>query len=355
MLLLDAALRFSSITLLLLTAVLALRDARDLLQGKIAAALCVSLTGMLINTIPEAFHVPAIIQNIGWFLHIPNTIFLWWFGLSLFEDDFKLGRLHWGVLIYVLILMIVIRFSHAMGYEMGLWVSVIANRLVGFAILAHLIWKALSGRNDDLIEARRRTRLWFTLGIAIAALLIITGETVFFAMTGTGDDPDWLSTIRTGIAFPMILFGALWFMRILPETFLFETVSAPRTTAPTIDLKDVATHKRLTEMMENGAFIEQGLTIGALADKIAVPEHQLRALINRGLGFRNFAAFLNSYRIDYAKRILSNPEQARLPVLTIAMDAGYSSLAPFNRAFKAIEGVTPTEYRRQALEKADQS
>ena len=38
--------------------------------------------------------------------------------------------------------------------------------------------------------------------------------------------------------------------------------------------------------------------------------------------------------------------QAEVPVLTIAMDAGFQSLNPFNRAFKAETGLTPTEYRR---------
>jgi AraC-like DNA-binding protein len=35
-----------------------------------------------------------------------------------------------------------------------------------------------------------------------------------------------------------------------------------------------------------------------------------------------------------------------VPNITIAMDAGFQSLGPFNRAFKALTGVTPTEYRR---------
>jgi len=37
-----------------------------------------------------------------------------------------------------------------------------------------------------------------------------------------------------------------------------------------------------------------------------------------------------------------------VPVLTIALDAGFQSLAPFNRAFKADTGLTPTEFRRRA-------
>ena len=36
-------------------------------------------------------------------------------------------------------------------------------------------------------------------------------------------------------------------------------------------------------------------------------------------------------------------------MLTIALDAGFQSLAPFNRAFKADTGLTPTEFRRQAI------
>jgi AraC-like DNA-binding protein len=37
-----------------------------------------------------------------------------------------------------------------------------------------------------------------------------------------------------------------------------------------------------------------------------------------------------------------------VPVLTIALDAGFQSIGPFNRAFKTETGLTPTEYRKQA-------
>ncbi len=36
-----------------------------------------------------------------------------------------------------------------------------------------------------------------------------------------------------------------------------------------------------------------------------------------------------------------------MPVLTIALDTGFGSIGPFNRAFKAHTGMTPTEYRRE--------
>jgi AraC-like DNA-binding protein len=88
------------------------------------------------------------------------------------------------------------------------------------------------------------------------------------------------------------------------------------------------------------------ITIGTLATRLAIPEYRLRRLINQRLGYRNFNVFLNEHRIAEAKAALADPSQAEVPVITIAMDAGFQSLGPFNRAFKAITGLTPTEYRR---------
>jgi len=63
-------------------------------------------------------------------------------------------------------------------------------------------------------------------------------------------------------------------------------------------------------------------------------------------------AFLNRYRIDEAKTALADSSQKDVPVLTIGMDAGFRSLGPFNRAFKADTGLTPTGFRGLALAKA---
>jgi AraC-like DNA-binding protein len=102
-------------------------------------------------------------------------------------------------------------------------------------------------------------------------------------------------------------------------------------------------------MIEDRVYRQEGLTIGALAVKLGIQEYRLRQVINEGLGYRNFNAFLNSYRINEAKAALADPGQKEVPILTVAMDAGFQSLGPFNRAFKADTGITPTEFRRDAL------
>jgi AraC-like DNA-binding protein len=119
---------------------------------------------------------------------------------------------------------------------------------------------------------------------------------------------------------------------------------------PAIDPKLL---RRLQQLMTvERAYRREGLTIGSLSAELGVPEYRLRQLINEGLGHRNFNAFLNRYRIEEAKAALADAGQKEVPVLTIAMDAGFQSLGPFNRAFKAATDLTPTEFRRLAMAKS---
>jgi len=99
-------------------------------------------------------------------------------------------------------------------------------------------------------------------------------------------------------------------------------------------------------MASQRLYREENLTVSSLAERMGLPEHRLRKIINQGLGYRNFNVFLNSYRIDEVSQALSDPAQAEVPVLEMALEAGFQSIGPFNRAFKAMTGQTPTEFRR---------
>ena len=52
---------------------------------------------------------------------------------------------------------------------------------------------------------------------------------------------------------------------------------------------------------------------------------------------------------------LADPTQEAVPILTVALDAGFQSLGPFNRAFKAQTGMTPSEFRRLQLSRIDRA
>ncbi|MEM7639591.1 MAG: helix-turn-helix domain-containing protein [Pseudomonadota bacterium] len=356
MLLWDVTFRFATVTILLVIAALAARDARHLLQGRLAIALCICLASMLANTLPDSLNPPRIWQAIAWFVHIPNIALLWLFGLSLIIDGFRLRTIHWAAIIAQFVSLSALQVALSANSEAGIFWLVIVTRIIGLSILAHLFWVSITGYRDDLVEGRRRTRVWFMVVSSLAALLIVGGETLQFFVSGAAPDPEWFKIARVLIIFPITVFSCFWFLRLQPEQFLFEPVQPTTVPEPAVSPKDHATHSRLvTTMEEDKLYREQGLGIGDLASKLNVPEHQLRALINKGLGYRNFASFLNRYRLAEAKAALADPEQARTPILTIAMDVGYASLATFNRAFKTEEGTTPSAFRTTALESAAQS
>ena len=102
-------------------------------------------------------------------------------------------------------------------------------------------------------------------------------------------------------------------------------------------------------MREQRLYRGEGLSIAGLAAHLDVPEYRLRRVINQRLGHRNFNAFVNAWRLQDTYDALSDPRHRDRPVLTIALEAGFQSIGPFNRAFKAATGLTPTEFRQQKL------
>jgi AraC-like DNA-binding protein len=103
---------------------------------------------------------------------------------------------------------------------------------------------------------------------------------------------------------------------------------------------------RLTQAMtEQHAYRREGLTLATLAETLNLGEVTLRSLINQELGYRNFNDFLHHYRLQEAAARLTSED---LPILSIALECGYGSIGPFNRAFRQRFGMTPTEYRAAA-------
>lgn len=95
-------------------------------------------------------------------------------------------------------------------------------------------------------------------------------------------------------------------------------------------------------------FLNPRLTVEEFAGHVKLPPRQVSSVINRCLG-RNFLEFVNSYRVEEAKRILAEPANSDEAVLDIASKSGFNSKATFNRFFKKFVGITPTEYRHRHL------
>ncbi len=105
--------------------------------------------------------------------------------------------------------------------------------------------------------------------------------------------------------------------------------------------------ERLSVMMENEKpFLETGLTLTGLANRLSISPNHLSQVINEKLG-RSFFEFVNEYRVEEAKRLLVSPLVNRFSVLGIGMESGFSSKSAFYNAFKKHTGVTPSRFKEQ--------
>lgn len=243
-------------------------------------------------------------------------------------------------------------------------VLMFAHKIVGGALIVHALFLVASGWRNDLVESRRRLRgpiLALALVYALAVNSVEAGELLVGSASA-------LSPLGAGALMVLGLLSLAAFGQADADLF-GPAVGAPgRPSAgkappdvaevalearPNLSGADRGAVDKLERFMaEERPYREEGLTIAALALRLKVPEHKLRRLINQGLGYRNFNDFLNRWRLAEVKAALADPAQAQVPVATIALDAGFGSLGPFNRAFKAETGLTPSAYRARALSSA---
>ena len=340
---LDWALRGGTVALVLLLAIALWRDHRGLIAARLGAAFAVgtgayaitSATGF--STQLGAWTFPLIALSSG------NNVVFWAFTAALFDDSFRLRWCH--VALWLLLVLGGFAMCLVPGRALGL-----ALTLSSLAFAALAIATTIASWRADLVERRRRVRLFVvgasSLYIGLNAAAQLAG--VPGAASAEGSLVGALGLVAiAGISTAMLL-------RVGSQS-LFATPAAatapsagPAPAPPEPAGEDHALLERLNRLMAlERAFRQDGLTIADLAQKLGLPEYRLRRLINQRLGHRNFNSFVNGYRIAEIKSALADPAQAEVPVLTLALDAGFSSLGPFNRAFKAETGLTPSEYRRE--------
>jgi AraC-like DNA-binding protein len=340
----DWALRGGTCALVLLIAAVLVRDHGRLLAARLAALFAVG-TGAYAVTSAAGFSpqlglwtVPLLALSAG------NNVVFWTLTASLFDDGFRLRWWHGALWLLLVVGGTAGCFLASRTLGIGLTLSSIA-----FAVLA--MAQAVTSWRADLVEGRRRLRL-FVVGasaVYIAAMAVAQ-------LAGVQRSAPQDMSLAGAIGLLAIAGVAAWSLLAVGRSQSLFTVTAdlapPAAEEPAMPAAEPVDRQlvaRLEHLMTaDRAYRQDGLTIGGLARQLGLPEYRLRRLINQAMGYRNFNSFVNRYRIAEVKAALADPRQADVPVLTMALDAGFSSLGPFNRAFKAETGMTPSDYRRVA-------
>ncbi|RYE16748.1 MAG: AraC family transcriptional regulator, partial [Sphingobacteriaceae bacterium] len=103
--------------------------------------------------------------------------------------------------------------------------------------------------------------------------------------------------------------------------------------------------QKLNQLMQDQKlYLDPLLKLDNVSTTSGISEKQISYLLNQHMG-KNFNDFVNNYRIEEAKKKLSDPACNKFTISAIAFDCGFNSLATFQRAFKQSTGITPSQYQ----------
>ena len=103
------------------------------------------------------------------------------------------------------------------------------------------------------------------------------------------------------------------------------------------DLAEVI--QRAVQKIECG----EAVLLSDLAQQVGLSKHHLARLFRESVGVSP-AQYATKCRIERAKQLLSGDET----LTEIAVTVGYASLSAFSRAYKNLEGISPSEFRKKS-------
>jgi AraC-like DNA-binding protein len=191
-------------------------------------------------------------------------------------------------------------------------------------------------------------RLTWIRALAAAFAFLCGLILVFLAGTALGLDFVRPSNAVLYISVALIVYLWGWFGLRQPGIFSMPAGPGPKAagTAAAPSPNAAEGMARLIRVVdERGLHLDPALTLHDLARATGLPAYQVTALLNGSLR-KTFYEFINSRRIEEAKRKLADPAFDNVKILAIALDCGFASKSAFNRVFLDLTGQTPSAYRK---------
>lgn len=300
---------------------------------------------------------PSLVDQPGWLLWVVTlgscaTCNMYWlFSRALFRGAGGVQGVH--VVVALSIASLIMAYRVAEGLNSGSvndWTAVLGAFLTmaSSAVLVLAFIEALRGWSAAMSAAEKQLRIIFMLVFGTCVLV----GTVSGALAETAPELGLLRhSIACACALLVLLFThyALHIRRQHPlsSAVAVETSKPSSRNATPEDLSLASAIRYQLEVRQ--VFREPELKVADLAERLNSAEHRVSRVITQVLGERNFNQMNNRYRIAHACQLLQDANSTQ-SVLDISQDCGFASLGPFNRAFKATMGCTPSAYRLKKRE-----
>lgn len=149
------------------------------------------------------------------------------------------------------------------------------------------------------------------------------------------------------IAIDSMYLLSLYYITIasLVQINIINIISPEEKKRVTAELEDVI--KTIEEYMtETKAYLNPSINLKTFAKDIKLPERLISKAINK-IEDKNFNNYINYYRIEEFKKLLSMDRHKKFSISAIANEVGFNSRASFYKNFKEIVGVSPSIYAKK--------
>ena len=267
----------------------------------------------------------------------------WLLTRALFNPKGATGR--WPVFVVAGLIGVVVIMRMLEGVSgAGPTIRILGNlqSLASSAILVMTFVEVFHGLSPQTIAPEKRFRVAYGLGyaglIALAVLWTGRAEAGSFAARAAPIMEAACATLALALGS-----AAVWFRRRHPLPASIREAGKTRRTATETD-RAIA-DRVLAALGDHEAFTTPNLKVADVADMLGEQSYRVTNAIAAATDFPNFNRLINHLRVELAKEKLGATTSEATPILTIALDCGFASIGPFNRAFKAETGQTPREYR----------
>ncbi len=95
----------------------------------------------------------------------------------------------------------------------------------------------------------------------------------------------------------------------------------------------------------NQRFLDPNFSQEKLAEEMGIGTSTLSRIINQ-YAEKNFSDYINSLRVEEAKKLLKDDEFSSYTVVAMGLECGFNSKSTFYTAFRKFTGQTPTAYQK---------
>lgn len=213
----------------------------------------------------------------------------------------------------------------------------VSSVIIG-AVSLLLVW-AKREFLDNLQSAKGgKERYWLIIALIFMNILLIAVHLLFVYKSYSVMDRDLVVVI---LAISFIYIASTSIFRIYPQVILLKPT--PSKNNPLSNEEQDIAFKIENLLKYEKIYQEPNYNRSDLARELGISESILSKIVNLHFN-KPVPQLLNEKRVMDAKHLLQGTD---MDITAIAQEAGFNSIPTFNRVFKAVEGISPSEYRRK--------